>query len=98
MRRGVESLREQKVLFFDGLLKIALAEAEARAGDPDRALAVLGARDVFPSGASRGLPPEGTRVSHMRRFVLERLRCRPIYSPTLEKIEPARNKTDRVAI
>ena len=39
MRRGVELLREQNVLLFDGLLKIALAEAEARAGDPDRALA-----------------------------------------------------------
>ena len=41
MRRGVEQLREQNVLLFDGLLKIALAEAEARAGDPDRALAIL---------------------------------------------------------
>jgi class 3 adenylate cyclase/predicted ATPase len=41
MRRGVEELREQNVLFFDGLLKIALAEAEARAGDPDRAVAIL---------------------------------------------------------
>ena len=28
------SLREQNILTFDGLLKIALAEAEARAGDP----------------------------------------------------------------
>ena len=41
MRRGVELLREQNVLIFDGLLKIALAEAEARAGDPDRAIAIL---------------------------------------------------------
>ena len=41
MRRGVEQLREQNVLFFDGLLKIALAEAEAQAGDPDRAVAIL---------------------------------------------------------
>ncbi len=41
MRRGVELLREQNVLWFDGLLKIALAEAEARAGDPDRAIAIL---------------------------------------------------------
>ena len=41
MRRGVELLREQNVLIFDGLLKIALAEAEARAGDPDRAVAIL---------------------------------------------------------
>ena len=41
MRRGVELLREQNFLTFDGLVKIALAEAEARAGDVDRALAVL---------------------------------------------------------
>ena len=33
MRRGVALLREQNILFFDGLLKIALAEAEAQAGD-----------------------------------------------------------------
>ena len=32
MRRGVELLREQNVLSFDGLLKIALAEAEAPGG------------------------------------------------------------------
>ena len=41
MRRGVELLREQNVLIFDGLVKIALAEAEARAGDRDRAVAIL---------------------------------------------------------
>src|SRR4029077_3479677 len=41
MRRGVAMLREQNILLFDGLLKIALAEAEAAAGDHDRALAVL---------------------------------------------------------
>ena len=41
MRRGVELLREQNVLYFDGLLKIALAEAEARARDFERALAIL---------------------------------------------------------
>jgi predicted ATPase len=41
MRRGVELLREQNVVIFDGLFKIALAEAEVRAGDVDRALAVL---------------------------------------------------------
>ena len=42
MRRGVELVREQNVFTFDGLVKIALAEAEARAGDVDRAIAVLG--------------------------------------------------------
>ena len=41
MRHGAELLREQNVLMFDGLLKIGLAEAEAWAGDPDRAVAIL---------------------------------------------------------
>ena len=41
MRRGIELLREQNVLIFDGLLNIVLAEVEARAGDVDRALATL---------------------------------------------------------
>jgi predicted ATPase len=41
MRRGVESLRAQNAVVFDGIIKIALAEAEARAGDPERALTVL---------------------------------------------------------
>jgi hypothetical protein len=41
MRRSVELLREQNVLIFDGLLKIALAETEARAGDADRAIEIL---------------------------------------------------------
>jgi predicted ATPase len=41
MRRGADLLREQKVLQFDGLLKIALAEAEAAAGNPDRAVAIV---------------------------------------------------------
>ncbi len=41
MRHGVEMLREQNVLFYDGLVKIALAEGEARAGDSDRAVAIL---------------------------------------------------------
>jgi predicted ATPase len=41
MRRGVVLLREQNILLFDGLLKIALAKAEAAAGDLDGALAIL---------------------------------------------------------
>ena len=41
MRRGADLLREQNVLLYNGLLKIALAEAEARAGDPDRAMAII---------------------------------------------------------
>ena len=41
MRRSVEVLRQQDLLNFDGLLKIALADAETRAGDRDRAIAIL---------------------------------------------------------
>ena len=41
MRRGAELLRERNIVPFDGLLKIALAEAELLAGDPDRALAII---------------------------------------------------------
>ena len=33
MRRGIELLREQNILPFDGLLKIVFANAEARTGD-----------------------------------------------------------------
>ena len=41
MRRGVDSLRAQNILIFDGLVKIALARTEAEAGDPGRAVAIL---------------------------------------------------------
>jgi predicted ATPase len=41
MRRGVELLREQNVLWFDGLLKMTLAEAEAQCGDAGRAVAIF---------------------------------------------------------
>jgi hypothetical protein len=41
MRRGVELLRARNYMPFDGLLRVALADAEARAGDPKRALAIL---------------------------------------------------------
>ncbi len=41
MRRGVKLLREQNLPLFDGLVKVPLAEVEARAGDVERALAVL---------------------------------------------------------
>jgi tetratricopeptide (TPR) repeat protein len=39
--RGVESLRQQDLLNFDGLYKIALADAETRAGHRVRAIAIL---------------------------------------------------------
>ena len=41
MRRGVESVRRQNAVVFDGIIKVALAEAEVRVGDLEHALAVL---------------------------------------------------------
>jgi predicted ATPase len=41
MRRGVDCLRAQNILIFDGLVQIALARNEAEAGDPGRAIVVL---------------------------------------------------------
>jgi len=40
VRHAVDDLRQQNVPLYDGLLKIALAEAEARAGYPDRAITI----------------------------------------------------------
>jgi predicted ATPase len=41
MRRGAGLLRERNILVFDGLIKIALAEAELLAGDSDRAIPII---------------------------------------------------------
>jgi adenylate cyclase len=41
MRRGAESIGGQNAVVFDGIIKITLAEAETRARDPGRALALL---------------------------------------------------------
>jgi class 3 adenylate cyclase/predicted ATPase len=41
MRRGAALLREQNALLYDGLLKVALAGAQAGAGDLDRAIATI---------------------------------------------------------
>jgi predicted ATPase len=41
MRSSVNLVREQNALVFDGLFKIALAEAETRVGDPGRGIAIL---------------------------------------------------------
>ena len=41
MGRAAELLREQNVFVYDGLIKIALAENQARSGDVERAVAVL---------------------------------------------------------
>ena len=52
MRRGVDSLRAQNILIFDGLVKIALARTEAEAGDPGRAVAILD--EALATRRSRG--------------------------------------------
>ncbi len=41
MRHGAELLRDRNAHSFDGLIKIALSKAEARAGEVDRALGIL---------------------------------------------------------
>ena len=41
MRRGSDLLGQQNAAIFDGLLKMALAQAEVEGGDPDRGLATL---------------------------------------------------------
>jgi len=41
MRRGVDGLRQQGILNFDGLFQMALADVETRAGDRDHAIAIL---------------------------------------------------------
>jgi class 3 adenylate cyclase/predicted ATPase len=41
MRDGAELLREQNIVIFDGLVRIALANAEARAGDVGRAITTI---------------------------------------------------------
>ncbi len=64
MRRGVEQLREQNVLFFDGLLKIALAEAEAAGGRSDRAIA-------HPR-RSAGDVPTAPAIAHSKRSCIGR--------------------------
>ena len=72
MRRGVDLLREQNVLHFDGLLKIALAEAEARASDTDRAIAVLDeALATCDRTGYRAFEPELHRVRGEMLFRLD---------------------------
>jgi predicted ATPase len=41
LRHGAKLLRDRNAQSFDGLIQIALSEAEARAGDVNRALAIL---------------------------------------------------------
>jgi hypothetical protein len=57
MRRGAEELRAQKVLVFDALVKIALAKAEADAGQSDRA---------FRSSMKRWRQRSGWTIGHSR--------------------------------
>ena len=63
MRRGVELLREQNVLSFDGLLKIALAEAEAR-----RAMPTAPSR----SSTKRWRRPTALAIAHSKRNCIGR--------------------------
>ena len=68
MRGGVVLLREQNVLFFDGLLKAALAEFEAQAGDPDRGLALVD--EALAAAAGFGLSRVRSRLYRARGDIL----------------------------
>ena len=107
MRRGVELLREQNFLGFVGLMKIAVAEAEARAGNPDRAIAILDEAlatvdrlgyCTFEAELHRArgeiLLKLDPSKSYARRGSLSDLRCRraPAGSP---KLRPARGAVAR---
>ena len=69
MRGGVDSLRAQNILIFDGLVKIALAKTEAEAGDPGRAVAILD--EALATCRSPGL-------SHVRSGTASRARRNPV--------------------
>ena len=62
MRRSAESLRQQNLLSFDGLLKIALAEAEAR-----RAIAIAPLR----SSMKRWRRPIASATARSKRNCIE---------------------------
>jgi hypothetical protein len=66
MRRGVELLRKQNVFLIDGLLKIALAEAEARAGNLDRARSLTATMKLL-AGIARPLSASLMLASHRLR-------------------------------
>jgi tetratricopeptide (TPR) repeat protein len=70
MRRGVQLLREQKVLQFDGLLKIEMAVAEAEAGDLLRAVEVL--EEAIETCERTGYRAFHVEVSRIRGDILLR--------------------------
>jgi predicted ATPase len=80
MRQAVDSLRAQNVVLFDGLVKIALAEAEAAAGDLDRALAVL---DEGLATADRGHRAFEAELHRVRGDIL--LKQKPANSALAEE-------------
>jgi predicted ATPase len=82
MRRGAELLREQNVLMFDGLLKIALAEAEAGVGDPDRALAILD--EALATSDRTGHRAFEAELHRVRGEML--LKCDPANSAPAEEV------------
>ena len=96
MRRGVELLREQNVLWFEGLLKIAMAETEARAGDPDRAIAVLDEALATCSRVSyRAFEAELHRARGEILLKRERANTAPAEKAFLTAIVVARRQTTR---
>jgi hypothetical protein len=87
MRRGVEELRAH--LYFDGLSKIALAGAEARASDPGRAIAIL--EDAM---GERGRQFEAELFRTRGEILLERTPATPP-SPSNRSSSPLRSRDTR---
>jgi predicted ATPase len=81
MRRGAESLREQNALAFDGLIKIALSEAEAQANDLERAIATLD--EALATVERTGYRAFEAELRRARGEVL--LRCEPTDFATAEQ-------------
>ena len=83
MRRG---LRERNAVLFDGLFKIALAGAEARAGDVDRALALLD--EALATSERTGHRTFGAELHRVRGEMLLETRS-PNPTPTEEAFQAA---------
>ena len=90
MRRGAELLREQSILNYDGLLKIALAEAETRqtrSGDSDSATSTLFlSYPPTPSQRARQSPSSSVSQRHFAAPPAMPLARQPLIQAELTRI------------
>jgi hypothetical protein len=95
MRRGVESLRLQDLLNFDGLYKIALADVETRAGDPDRAIAILD--EALATADRLDYRAFEAELNRTRGAIQARIRCATAVSILLPAAAASARKASAVA-